>query len=209
MRAVRWMAVAAVSGILAGGVGCQPWQKKYETCVQEKTNLESLFEGTQQQLQQCTAERDRLAAEASGKQPVRAGGAAASGGGLEAVGGVYDAAKGTVTVTLGSDVLFDSGKVVLKTDSKAKLDRIAGIVRGQYAGKDIWVVGHTDSDPIRKSKWSDNLELSSQRAMAVTRYLIQQGIPAKQLVAAGRGEHHALGSDKAKNRRVEIVVYTR
>ena len=120
---------------------------------------------------------------------------------------MFDPKKGTITVALASDVLFDSGKAILKSESKSKLNRIAGIIKQQYAGKEIGVVGHSDTDPIRKSKWKDNWELSCERALAVTRYLIEQGIPAKQLAASGRSEYHPVGSTKSQNRRVEIVVH--
>ena len=69
------------------------------------------------------------------------------------------------------------------------------------------MVGHTDTDPLKatKDKYKDNWELSAERALAVTRYLVSQGVAAEALTAAGRGEFHPLES-KAKSRRVEIVV---
>ena len=117
-----------------------------------------------------------------------------------------DPERGTITVPLASDVLFDAGQAVIKADSKTKLNTITGIIKQRYAGKEISVVGHTDSDPIKISGWKDNWELSSQRALSVTRYLMTQGISAQQLAAVGRGEYHPLTSNKADNRRVEIVV---
>jgi chemotaxis protein MotB len=76
------------------------------------------------------------------------------------------------------------------------------------------VVGHTDTDPIQKSSWKDNLELSAQRALSVARYLMEHGIPDKQLRAAGCGPARPVASNataegKARNRRVEIVVNMR
>ena len=126
--------------------------------------------------------------------------------GLEAYGGTLDAEKGTITVPLASDVLFDSGEAAIKDGSKSRLNEIAGIIKTRYNDKDISVIGHTDSDPIKISGWKDNWELSSMRSLAVTRYLLTQGIPAQQLAAVGRGEYHPLTQNKADNRRVEIVV---
>ena len=76
------------------------------------------------------------------------------------------------------------------------------------------VVGHTDTEPIKKSSWKDNLELSAQRALSVTRYLMDHGIPDKQVEASGCGSARPVASNstadgKAKNRRVEIVVHLR
>ena len=73
---------------------------------------------------------------------------------------------------------------------------------------------HTDSDPIKKSKWKDNWELSAQRALSVLRYLVQRGTPEDRIRATGRGASQPIASNttasgKAKNRRVEIVVYMR
>ncbi|MBN1846198.1 MAG: DUF1049 domain-containing protein [Sedimentisphaerales bacterium] len=213
MKGMQVWLVVLLGILIAAGAGCQPWQKKYETCMQEKDNLEGLFASTQQSLQDCTVERDRLAGQMSTLQQElssarsRPAAATPGAGDLASEGGIYDPRKGTITVPLASDLLFDSGKAVLKSASKTKLNRIAGIIQSKYAGKEIGVVGHTDSDPIRKSSWKDNWELSCERALAVTRYLVEQGIPAKQLSAAGRSEYHPLTANKADNRRVEIVVH--
>ncbi len=128
----------------------------------------------------------------------------------------FDAAAGTVTVTLENSLLFDSGKATLKRTTSTELDHIRSVLRQKYAGKQVDVVGHTDSDPIRKTKdkWKDNLELSAQRAISVARYLIQKGIGEVEIRAVGCGESRPVASNassagKAKNRRVEIVVYVR
>jgi len=116
-------------------------------------------------------------------------------------------------VTVGTDILFAAGKATLTPQGKRTLDRIVNDLKTTYAGLPIRVYGHTDSDPIRKTKklWQDNLDLSANRAMAVTRYLISKGISAKRIETVGMGEHHPVASNttkagKAKNRRVEIVV---
>jgi chemotaxis protein MotB len=115
---------------------------------------------------------------------------------------------------LPNEILFDSGKAELKRATSAELDHILTVLKQKYVGKQIDVVGHTDTDPIQKSKWKDNWELSAQRALTVTRYLIERGIPEDQIRAVGRGASqpvasNATASGKAKNRRVEIVVHMR
>jgi len=87
-------------------------------------------------------------------------------------------------------------------------------LQSQYSGKQIDIVGHTDADPIKKSKWKDNWELSTQRALSVVRYLIKRGIPEDRIRASGCGAARPIASNatvsgKAKNRRVEIVVHMR
>ncbi len=141
--------------------------------------------------------------------------AAASGFG-EGYDVAFDPAAGTITVTLPNAILFDSGKASLKSATSQELDHIRSVLREKYNGKKIDVVGHTDTDPIRKTKdqWKDNWELSAERALTVTRYLIQRGIAEDQIRAVGCGESRPIASNstvsgKAKNRRVEIVVHIR
>ena len=60
--------------------------------------------------------------------------------------------------------------------------------------------GHTDIKPIATPEFPSNWELSSARAISVVRYLMQQGVPANRLVAAGFGEFQpidAADSDEA------------
>jgi len=111
----------------------------------------------------------------------------------------------TVTVRVASDILFSSGKIDLKSSAKQTLNEVSGVLSSKYGGKTIRVEGYTDTDPIKKSGWKDNLELSLQRAAAVHRYLQSRGVDAERMYAAGFGEAKQRGS-KAASRRVEIVV---
>jgi chemotaxis protein MotB len=108
-------------------------------------------------------------------------------------------------VRVPGDVLFSPGKIELKSTAKRTLDQIAQAIRGNHAGKMIRVEGYTDTDPIRKSPWTDNLELSLQRSAAVARYLQSKGVDGKRMYASGFGENKPRSS-KANSRRVEIVV---
>ena len=74
-------------------------------------------------------------------------------------------AAGTITVTLANTILFDSGKATLKSATSKELDHILGVLKDKYSGKTVDVVGHTDTEPIKKSSWKDNWELSAQRAL--------------------------------------------
>jgi chemotaxis protein MotB len=116
-------------------------------------------------------------------------------------------------ISIGSDVLFSSGRATLTTSGKKALSSIASGIMTNHAGKNIRIYGHTDGDPIRKTKnlWSDNLDLSSNRAMAVTRYLISRGINGALIESIGMGSTRPIASnkskaDKKKNRRVEIMI---
>ncbi len=118
--------------------------------------------------------------------------------------------------TLGSDVLFASGRATLTTQGKTALSKVATRLKTSYPGKIIRIFGHTDSDRIVKSKklWRDNLDLSANRAMAVSRYLASRGIKAERIETIAMGKTRPVASNKTKagktkNRRVEIVVVSR
>jgi len=71
----------------------------------------------------------------------------------------------------------------------------------------------TSRTPIKRSrrKWKDNLDLSANRAMAVTRYLIARGIPKANVETIAMGDSRFVATNKtragkAKNRRVDIMV---
>ena len=153
------------------------------------------------------AERDRLAAELQDyltqAPPPPPPGPSTGFGGIEGIDAVRG--KGIITVRVPGDVLFSSGKIVLKSSARKTLAQIADVIKSQYPTKTIRVVGHTDTDPIKKSKWVDNLQLSQERAAAVHRYLATQGLAPEAMEAVGKGPWDPRGT-KALSRRVEIVV---
>ena len=108
-------------------------------------------------------------------------------------------------------VLFAPGKITLRQEARRTLDAVVSTVQGEYADKDIFVFGHTDDRPIVKSGWTDNWQLSTERALAVARYLRQRAVATPRLVVAGCGEYRPRAAndseaDRAKNRRVQILA---
>lgn len=120
-----------------------------------------------------------------------------------------DVVAGTMTVRVPGDVVFDAGQAMIRESAKPTLDKIAAALKQDYGGKQIRVEGHTDSDPIRVSRWKSNQELSEARAAAVKAYLAQKGVDGNSITTRGFGAERPKGNDKAANRRVEIVVVTR
>lgn len=110
-----------------------------------------------------------------------------------------------IAVRVPGDVLFASGQAELKGSALATLDELAGILQSQYPNNTIRIEGYTDQDPIRRSGWADNLELSLQRAASVHRHLATRGLSAERMYAAGFGSAR-LRDSKPQSRRVEIVV---
>jgi chemotaxis protein MotB len=219
MQASNTKTIALLIGLISVTLssGCTDWKKKYDALNVEHQNLKGLYEREM-------AERGQLAEQLSASQqtidelqrqiqeqkktPAEATG---FGRGYDVA---FDPSAGTITVTLPDTILFSPGKATLKSATNNKLDHIESVLRSKYRGKQIDVVGHTDSDPIKKSPWKDNWELSSERALSVSRYLIKRGIPENSIRAVACGEARPVASNataagKAKNRRVEIVVHMR
>lgn len=124
--------------------------------------------------------------------------------------------RGLVTVVDGrigirGSVLFDSSSAVLSAEGLALLRELAPPLRAYLAEHElsVMVAGFTDDLPLHGGGFTDNWELSSARALAVTRTLVQAGIPAEWLFAAGFGANHPVAANateegRARNRRVEI-----
>ncbi|MCK6485769.1 MAG: OmpA family protein [Phycisphaerae bacterium] len=114
-------------------------------------------------------------------------------------------------ISIQGEVLFDSGKATLRSGASGTLDRIASDLLGRFGDRDIYVFGHTDTDPIRKSGWKDNWELGAQRALTITRYLVTKGVNPTKISAVSCGEHRARDTNanaagKQRNRRVEFYA---
>lgn len=118
--------------------------------------------------------------------------------------------RNRMVVELPEGVLFDSGKAKLKDEGEAALAQVAPILTG-IEGREFQIAGHTDNIPIRTRRFRSNWELSTARAVAVTGFLIEQGMPADRLSAAGYADTEPVASNetdegRAKNRRIEIVL---
>ncbi|WP_233800364.1 OmpA family protein [Paraburkholderia sp. HP33-1] len=127
--------------------------------------------------------------------------------------------KGLITVTdlphgveigVNAKILFNAGDARLLPDSFEVLNQIAQVLQKDATGN-VLVEGHTDSVPISTAKYVSNWELSSARAGAVVRYLVERGIEPHRLAAIGRADNFPLvaGDDaaaRAANRRVAIIV---
>lgn len=128
--------------------------------------------------------------------------------------GDFTEANGVAWANIAEDILFDSGKADLKATGRQKLQDIVRQIQQNYRDHNIFVVGHTDNDPIKVSKWKDNLDLSLGRGRVVAMELMSLGIPAEHVVAAGQGEWNPIKANDSKpnkkfNRRVQIVAVHR
>lgn len=110
-------------------------------------------------------------------------------------------------ITIAADVLFRPGSDVLSDAGMKELDGAARKVK--ESGKRCVVEGHTDTDPVKASSWKSNWELGAARSLAVLHYMVSKGgVDSKKISAATFGEFKPVGSDKAKNRRAVIAIYS-
>ncbi len=118
---------------------------------------------------------------------------------------------------LQSGLLFESGSADLGAQGKQQVKKLSETLNSVSSNipDDIeWIVridGHTDRQPISTNEYPSNWELSTARALAIVRFMIGQGVPARRLAATGFGEFHPLDSDRtaeayAINRRIEIKL---
>lgn len=110
-------------------------------------------------------------------------------------------------------MLFESGQGALTPEGKRTLSGVAAVL-ASMPDRHFQVGGHTDSQPIRLSPYASNWELSTARAIAVTSFLVAQGVDPRAISAAGYAEFDPVDTNATKtgmahNRRTEISVEPR
>jgi len=125
---------------------------------------------------------------------------------------VYNDVRG-INIQMKDSVLFDTGKAELRPESKTVLDKISDLIA--KVDNDIIIEGHTDNLPINRPNMPNNWHLSSERALSVLDYFLQnKGISNPgRLSPQGCGEYKPIApndtdENRAKNRRVNIIVVT-
>ena len=117
-----------------------------------------------------------------------------------------------LVITFVAEVLFDSGKAKVREAAFPTLDKVGNVINTTVKDLNIGIEGHTDNEPIKRSGWKSNWELSSARAMSVLHYLVDKnGVEPNRLSGTGYGEYHPVAPNDSKenmqkNRRVEIVI---
>ncbi len=130
------------------------------------------------------------------------------------------ARRGELVISLPAEVLFPSGSAELSKTGEYAVVEVAAVLK-KFPDRRYLVVGHTDNQDFAKAKPgspvvptcapADNWQLSTERALTVTRVLITAGMDPKNVIPAGAGDHDPVASNatpdgRAKNRRIEIAL---
>lgn len=120
-----------------------------------------------------------------------------------------------------SEVLFSSGGEEINEAGRTEMAKLAEAIKQletEIPEEINWVLrvdGHTDDVPLSGTgRLRDNWELSSARATSVVKFLIEQGVTPRRLVAAGFGEFQPLvegdtDAARSRNRRIELKLTER
>ena len=107
-------------------------------------------------------------------------------------------------------LLFDSGQAQLRPEAMPMLTKLADILK--RIPNQLIIEGHTDNRPIHTPQFPSNWELSTARAAALVRYLVEeQNLEPARLGAAGYGEYRTVADNhdekgRQANRRVELII---
>jgi chemotaxis protein MotB len=130
------------------------------------------------------------------------------------------ARRGQLVISLPSEVLFPSGSADLSKQGEYAAVEVAAVLK-KFGDRRFIVVGHTDNQDFAKPKAGtpeantcvpkDNWQLSTERALTVTRVMVTAGMKQENLIAAGVGDHDPIASNstaegRQRNRRIEIAL---
>lgn len=117
--------------------------------------------------------------------------------------------KGLI-IRVNNTLLFDAGSAQIRPEAEKTLDEIVKVLT--KIDNPVIIEGHTDSTPIKNTKYPSNWELSTSRATNIISYMMKKGgVSPKRLCAVGYGEYMPVAdntsiSGRMLNRRVDIII---
>ena len=118
-----------------------------------------------------------------------------------------------IRIELASDQMFLSRSASLHQGAFSLLDPVVDAIQKRYPRQRIGVEGHSDNDPVVSSQWRSHHQLTVSQASAVFEQLVTRyRLNPRHIFVLGHGANHprvsnATPAGKAKNRRVDIVIY--
>ena len=112
-----------------------------------------------------------------------------------------------ILITFKSGLMFDVDSYRLRSATKDNLDEMVETLK-KYPDTNLLIEGHTDATGTNEY----NMTLSRNRANAVAKYLVDEGIRASRITAVGYGEERPKSTNdtaagRQENRRVEVAIY--
>lgn len=130
---------------------------------------------------------------------------------LSGVEARYDGA--VVRLELPADTLFDGSTANLVPAGVALLTQVADEVQRVYPGHYLGIESHVDTEPLQNASWGSPHQLTAARAAAVFDFMTTRTkLRERQLFIVAHGANHpvvsnATAAGRAKNRRIELVIY--
>lgn len=121
---------------------------------------------------------------------------------------LFDDERGVV-LSFNENILFDSGKAIVKKEIYPILDSVADAI--YECPNDILIMGHTDNTPIKNKLYKSNWELSVYRGLSVLDYFFKKKeLSPSRFYVGGCGSFRAIypndtPKNRSLNRRVEII----
>jgi chemotaxis protein MotB len=175
--------------------------RKLEADLQEKDRLLQAREARVNELESMISQKDQAVQDLKNKISKALLG-------FEGKGLTVVEKDGKIYVSLEAKLLFASGSTTVEEEGKKALIQLSKALESNEDWE-IIVEGHTDTDMLKSANHpTNNWELSVLRATSVVEIMLANStIDPKTLVAAGRSEFHPVDAvDKAKNRRIEVII---
>ncbi|MCB0471595.1 MAG: OmpA family protein [Flavobacteriaceae bacterium] len=185
-------------------------QEKESKLADESLRLEKLQKELKQRSERVNQLEDMMAKKEAAMRALKDAVSTALMG-FEGRGLTVEHKNGKVYVSMENKLLFDSGSWAVGSEGQRAVNNLAGVLR-KNPDINVLIEGHTDNVPYAaKGDILDNWDLSTKRATAIVRLLVQDKVDPKQITAAGRSEYLPVSSNmtasgKAKNRRIEIIL---
>ena len=118
-----------------------------------------------------------------------------------------------VRIKMPADRLFEDGTANILPGGVALLTQAAEEIERVYPGHFIGIEGHLDTEPLADTSWASPHELTAARATSVFDFFTSRtSLVQSQLFIVAHGANHPAGSNataagRARNRRIELVVY--
>lgn len=112
-------------------------------------------------------------------------------------------------ISLNNSILFSLGSVKPTLEARSVLAEVADLLRG--FNNPIQVEGYTDNIAVSSKQFPSNWELSTARASAALKVLVEHGISPQRLAAVGYGEYQPIAENetpegRAQNRRIVLMI---